>query len=122
MRRSDAGCALATFFSGFRREAAAPGAASAGRAGVSRLVLLGDPPSLDEDDADPHCCARPLDAVAVPSLAATPACLATWAGGLLFGAVSAAAAVSFNRPRQGYLPGRRDRLGRRDSIGFDQGQ
>ncbi len=28
----------------------------------------------------------PKDAVAVPSLAATAACLATWAGGLLFGA------------------------------------
>ena len=39
MHRSDADCAPA-----------------AGRAGVSRLVLLGDPPSLDEDDPDPHCC------------------------------------------------------------------
>ena len=51
----------------------APGAASAARAGVSRLVLLGDPPSFDEDDSDPHCCVKPLDAVAVPSLAATAA-------------------------------------------------
>ena len=38
------------------------------------LVLLGDPPSFDEDDADPHCCVKPLDAVALPSLAATAAC------------------------------------------------
>ena len=46
----------------------------AARAGVSRLVLLGDPPSFDEDDSDPHCCVKPLDAVALPSLAATAAC------------------------------------------------
>ena len=59
----------------------------------ARLVLLGDPPSLDGDDADPHCCARPFDAVAVPSPAAAAACLATWAGGLLFGADGVAAAA-----------------------------
>ena len=41
----------------------------------TRLVLLGDPPSFDEDDSDPHCCVKPLDAVALPSLAATAACL-----------------------------------------------
>ena len=40
----------------------------------TRLVLLGDPPSFDEDDSDPHCCVKPLDAVALPSLAATAAC------------------------------------------------
>ena len=38
------------------------------------LVLLGDPPSFDEDDSDPHCCVKPLDAVALPSRAATAAC------------------------------------------------
>ena len=38
------------------------------------LILLGDPPSFDEDDSDPHCCVKPLDAVALPSLAATAAC------------------------------------------------
>ena len=38
------------------------------------LVLLGDPPSFDEDDTDPHCCVKPLDAVALPSRAATAAC------------------------------------------------
>ena len=37
-------------------------------------MLLGDPPSFDEDDTDPHCCVKPLDAVALPSLAATAAC------------------------------------------------
>jgi len=68
-----------------RRRVSGPGR----RAG---LVLLGDPPSLDEDDTDPHCCARPLDAVAVPSPAAAPAYLATAAGGLLFGANGVAAA------------------------------
>ena len=57
---------------------------------ASGLVLLGDPPSFDEDDSDPHVCVMPCDAVAVPSLAATAACLSTWAGGLLFGADSAA--------------------------------
>ena len=59
---------------GEREGSTAPGAASAARAGVSRLVLLGDPPSFDEDDTDPHCCVKPLDAVALPSLAATAAC------------------------------------------------
>ena len=57
-----------------REGSTAPGAASAARAGVSRLVLLGDPPSFDEDDTDPHCCVKPLNAVALPSLAATAAC------------------------------------------------
>ena len=91
-------CASGVFFGGLRREAAAPGAASAGRAGVSRLVLLGDPPSLDGDDADPHCCAWPFDAVAVPSRAATAACLATWARGLLFGANGVAAGGRLANP------------------------
>ena len=44
------------FFGESWRESTAPGAASAARAGVSRLVLLGDPPSFDEDDPDPHVC------------------------------------------------------------------
>ena len=83
------------------------------------LVLLGDPPSFDEDDSDPHVCVMPCDAVAVPSLAATPACLATWAGGLLFG-VDGVAGHRFRHAR-GCLPRPRDRLGRHDSSGFDQG-
>ena len=37
-------------------------------------------------------------------------------------AMASRPAVSFNRPRQGCLPGRRDRLGRRDSVGLDQGR
>ena len=86
MRRSDADCACGRFLCGSGREATAPGTASAIRAGVSRLVLLGDPPSLDEDDPDPHCCVKPCDAVAVPSLAATRgASFPTLAAGLLFG-------------------------------------
>ena len=86
VRRSGARCARGSFFGGSGRESTAPGAASAARAGVSRLVLLGDPPSLDEDDSDPHCCVKPCDAVAVPSLAATRgASFPTLAAGLLFG-------------------------------------
>ena len=82
------------------------------------LVLLGDPPSF-EDDSDPHVCVMPCDAVAVPSLAATPACLATWAGGLLFGA-DGVARLRFRHAR-GCLPRPRDRLARHDRSGFDQG-
>ena len=61
----------------------------------------------------------PKDAVAVPSLAATAACLATWAGGLLFGG-DGVTGLRFRRAR-GCLPRTRDRLGRHDSFGFDQG-
>ena len=61
----------------------------------------------------------PKDAVAVPSLAATAACLATWAGGLLFG-VDGVAGLRLRNVRE-CLPRPRDRLGRRDSPGFDQG-
>ena len=70
-------------------------------------MLLGDPPSLDGDDADPHCCARPFDAVAVPSRAAAAACLATWARGLLFGANGVAAGGRLANPttRAGMPPG-----------------
>ena len=39
----------------------------------------------------------PKDAVAVPSLAATAACLSTWAGGLLFGADGVLTAVSLHQ-------------------------
>ncbi len=86
VRRCDARCARGSFFGGSGRESTAPGAASAARAGVSRLVLLGDPPSFDEDVSDPHCCVKPFDAVAVPSLAATRgASFPTLAAGLLFG-------------------------------------
>ena len=35
-----------------RRRVSGPGPASG-------LVLLGDPPSFDEDDANPHCCVKP---------------------------------------------------------------
>ena len=69
------------------------------------LVLLGDPPSFDEDDTDPHCCVKPLDAVALPSRAATAACRSsTWADGLLFGADGVAATVSRDRVRPGMPP------------------
>ena len=61
----------------------------------------------------------PKDAVAVPSLAATAACLATWAGGLLFGG-DGVTGLRFRHAR-GCLPRSRDHLGRHDSFGFDQG-
>ena len=61
----------------------------------------------------------PKDAVAVPSLAATAACLATWAGGLLFGG-DGVTGLRF-RCARGCLPRPRDHLGRHDSFGFDQG-
>ena len=106
-----------------REESTAPGAASAARAGVGRLVLLGDPPSFDEDDSDPHCCVKPLDAVALPSLAATAACRTR------HGPAASCSAPMASRLRYlvtvygpGCLPGHRDYLKRHDSLGFDAGR
>ena len=86
------------------------------------LVLLGDPPSFDEDDSDPHCCVKPLDAVALPSLAATAACRARHRP-----ATSCSAPMT-SRLRclvtvygPGCLPGHRDCLKRHDTLGFDAG-
>ena len=81
-----------------RGESTAPGAASAARAGVGCLVLLGDPPSFDEDDSDPHCCVKPHDAVA-PAVACGDRGVSesTWAAGLLFGADGVAVTVSLDR-------------------------
>ena len=109
---------------GVQREGStAPGAASAARAGVSRLVLLGDPPSFDEDDTDPHCCVKPLDAVALPSLAATAACRTR------HGPAASCSAPMAPRLRclvtvygPGCLPGHRDYLKHHDSLGFDAGR
>ena len=89
----------------------------------TRLVLLGDPPSFDEDDSDPHCCVKPLDAVALPSLAATAACRAR------HGPAASCSAPMASRLRYlvtvygpGCLPGHRDCLKRHDSLGFDAGR
>ena len=86
------------------------------------LVLLGDPPSFDEDDSDPHCCVKPLDAVALPSLAATAACRTR------HGPAASCSAPMASRLRclvtvygPGCLSGHRDYLKRHDSLGFDQG-
>ena len=105
-----------------REGSTAPGAASAARAGVDRLVLLGDPPSFDEDDSDPHCCVKPLDAVALPSRAATAACRTR------HGPSASCSAPMASRLRclvtvygPGCLPGHRDYLKRHDSLGFDAG-
>ena len=87
------------------------------------LVLLGDPPSFDEDDSDPHCCVKPLDAVALPSLAATAACRTR------HGPAASCSAPMASRLRYlvtvygpGCLPGHRDYLKRHDSFGFDAGR
>ena len=87
------------------------------------LVLLGDPPSFDEDDTDPHCCVKPLDAVALPSLAATAACRTR------HGPPASCSAPMAPRLRclstvygPGCLPGHRDYLTRHDSPGFDAGR
>ena len=87
------------------------------------LVLLGDPPSFDEDDSDPHCCVKPLDAVALPSLAATAACRTR------HGPPASCSAPMAPRLRclstvygPGCLPGHRDYLTRHDSPGFDAGR
>ena len=119
MRRSDAGCASGSFFGGCWRGSTAPGAASAARAGV-RFSFAGRSAVPRRGRSGPALLrVAPKDAVAVPSLAATPACLATWAGGLLFGA-DGIAGLRFRYAR-GCLPRPRDRLGRRDRSGFDQG-
>ena len=87
------------------------------------LVLLGDPPSFDEDDTDPHCCVKPLDAVALPSRAATAACRSR------HGPTASCSAPMASRLRclstvygPGCLPGHRDYLTRHDSPGFDAGR
>ena len=93
-----------------RGESTAPGAASAARAGVGWLVLLGDPPSFDEDDSDPHCCVKPLDAVTLAvACGGRGVSDSTWAAGLLFGADGVAVTVSVDRtagmpPRPPRLP------------------
>ena len=86
-------------------------------------MLLGDPPSFDEDDSDPHCCVKPLDAVALPSLAATAACRTR------HGPPASCSAPMAPRLRclstvygPGCLPGHRDYLTRHDSPGFDAGR
>ena len=73
MRRNGSGCASGLFSVVHGGNLPRPAPRRAARAGVCRLVFLGDPSSLDGDGPDPHRCARPQDAVAVPSLAATAA-------------------------------------------------
>ena len=87
------------------------------------LVLLGHPPSFDEDDSDPHCCVMPLDAVALPSRAATAACRTR------HGPAASCSAPMASRLRYlvtvygpGCLPGHCDYLKRHDSLGFDAGR
>ena len=86
------------------------------------LVLLGDPPSFDEDDTDPHCCVKPLDAVALPSLAATAACRSRHGPPASCSAPMASRLRCLKTVRPGCLPGHRDYLKRHDSPGFDAGR
>ena len=86
------------------------------------LVLLGDPPSFDEDVSDPHFCVKPLDAVALPSLAATAACRSRHGPPASCSAPMASRLRCLVTVRPGCLPGHRDCLDRHDSLGFDQGQ
>ena len=118
MRRSDARCASGSFFAGNGRESTAPGRVSGpGRRTVQFFWAIRRPSTRTMRTRIAAC--SPKDAVAVPSLAATPACLATWAGGLLFGG-DGVTGLRFRHAR-GCLPPPRDRLGRHDSPGFDQG-
>ena len=86
------------------------------------LVLLGDPPSFDEDDTDPHCCVKPLDAVALPSRAATAACLIRHGPTASCSAPMASWLRCLSTVRPRCLSGHRDYLKRHDSPGFDAGR
>ena len=86
-----------------------------------RFVLLGDPPSFDEDDSDPHCCVKPLDAVALQSLAATAACRTRHGPAASCSASTASRLRCLVTVRPGCLPGHCDCLARHDSLGFDAG-
>ena len=109
---------------GVKREGDLPRPAPRQRPGPAYgSVLLGDPPSFDEDDSDPHCCVKPLDAVALPSLAATAACRTR------HGPTASCSAPMASRLRylvtvygSGCLPGHRDYLKHHDSFGFDAGR
>ena len=83
--------------------------------------MLGDPPSFDEDDSDPHCCVKPLDAVALPSRAATAACRIRHGPPASCSAPMASRLRCLLTVRPGCLPGHRDYLARHDSLGFDAG-
>ena len=85
MRRRDAVRASGGFFGGTEGDLPRPAPRQAARAGA-RFSFAGRSAVLRRGRCEPALLrAAPKDAVAVPSLAATPACLATWAGGLLFG-------------------------------------
>lgn len=111
--------ATRVFSMGNGREPAAPGAASAGRAGV-RISVAGRS-DVPQGRVGPALLRMaPTMQLPLPSPAAAAACPSTWAGGLLFGGDGATA--RFQSPDVlGCLPGHRDRLARRDSTGLDQG-
>ena len=77
MRRSDAGCASGSFFGGNGRESAAPGAASAARAGV-RISFAGRSGSARRQSGPRNELRHgPSTRVPLPSHAAAAACLST---------------------------------------------
>ena len=102
------------------KKSTAPGAASSGPGRRALISFAGRSAVLRRGRCEPALLrVAPKDAVAVPSLAATAACLATWAGGLLFGDDGVTGLRC--RHARGCLPRSRDHLGRHDSFGFDQG-
>ena len=108
MRRNDADCASGSFFGGNRREAAAPGAASAGRAGVGSVSFAGRSAAPRRGRCGPALLRKALRcscrAVACGDRGASFPTLAT---GLLFGDDGSAATVIVcqpDNPMPGCLP------------------
>ena len=104
-----------------QEESTAPGAASAARAGV-RISFAGRSAVLRRRRFGPALLRNALDAVALPSLAATAACRAR------HGPAASCSAPMASRLRYlvtvygpGCLPGHRDYLKRHDSLSFDAG-
>lgn len=97
-----------------RRRVKRPGPASG-------LVLLGDPPSFDEDGSDPHCCVQALRCSCLCRRLRRPAARRSrrLAAGLLFGGDGVAARL-FSPDVRGCLPGHRHHLARHDSVGLDR--
>ena len=113
------GALLQVFSGGTGGNLPCPAPRQAARAGV-RFSFAGRSAVLRRGRCEPAFLREATkDAVAVPSLTANAACLATWAGGLLFG-VDVVADLRL-RHAGGCLPRPRDRLGRRDGPGLDQG-
>ena len=84
------------------------------------LVLLGDPTSL-KDVSDPHCCAWPQRCSCLCRRLRRPRRVLRHGPAASCSAAMAPTARFQSPDVLGCLPGHRDRLARRDSIGLDQG-